>query len=160
RWVGGATVGQVGKILDDGKAATRGKETGVEAALARADAHFGEGKNAEAVAEYRDALSRAPKDWPKYGRATESLIFALQRIHDDRGCAETARDAFPRLARTSSAANVAASGLDCSLKLKPQHPPRAELVAALAADARQGRSGKGGTVAGGGAASRDEWPAH
>lgn len=147
RWVGGATVGQVGKILDDGKASTRGRETGVEAALARADSHFGEGKNAEAVTEYREALARAPKDWPKYGRATESLIFALQRIQDDRGCAEAARDAFPRLARTPSAANVAASGLDCSLKLKPDDPARAGLVAALAADARQVLSGKEGTIA-------------
>jgi tetratricopeptide (TPR) repeat protein len=147
RWVGGATVGQVGKILDDGKAATRGRESGVEAALARADAHFGEGRNAEAVTEYREALARAPKDWPKYGRATESLLFALQRSHDDRGCAETARDSFPRLALAPSAANVAASGLDCSLKLKPEEPARAELVAALAADARQVLSAKEGTIA-------------
>jgi tetratricopeptide (TPR) repeat protein len=147
RWVGGATVGQVGKILEDGKAATRGRETGIEAVLAGADAHFGEGKNAEAVREYREALSRAPRDWPKYGRATESLIFALQRVHDEKGCAETARDSFPRLALTSSAANVAASGLDCSLKLKPEDPAKAGLVAALAADARQVVSGREGSIA-------------
>jgi len=137
RWVGSATVGQLRKILDDGRQAVRGREKGVEEILARADRFYGEGKNAEAVRDYREALSVAPKDWPRYGRAVESLLFALQRIHDDKGCAETAREAFPKLRRTSSAANVAASGLDCALKLKPEDPARVELVSALAADSRE-----------------------
>ncbi len=134
RWVGGATVGQLMKILDDGRRAVRGREKGVEEILARADRFYGEGKNAEAVRDYRKALSAAPKDWPRYGRAVESLLFALQRIHDDKGCAETAREAFPKLRRTPSAANVAASGLDCALNLKPEDPARADLVSTLAAD--------------------------
>ncbi|HJW14464.1 MAG TPA: thiol reductase thioredoxin, partial [Thermoanaerobaculia bacterium] len=137
RWVGGATVGQVQKILEDGGAAVRGKGRGVEEILARADSLYGQGKNAEAVVQYRDALERAPAKWPRYGRAVESLLFALQRVHDEKRCAETAREAFPRLARTSSAANVAGSGLDCAVKLKPEDPARAQLVAALAADARE-----------------------
>src|SRR5512143_2030437 len=41
RWVGGATVAQVEKILDDGRAAVRGREKGVDAILARADALYG-----------------------------------------------------------------------------------------------------------------------
>jgi len=137
RWVGGATVGQLMKILDDGRQAVRGREKGVEEVLARADRSYGEGKNAEAVRDYREALSTAPKKWPRYGRAVESLLFALQRTHDEKGCAETAREAFPKLRQSSSAANVAASGLDCAVKLKPEDPARAELVSALAADARE-----------------------
>lgn len=137
RWVGGATVQQVEKILDDGRKAVRGGEKGVEEILARADGFYGEGKNADAVREYRDALSLAPENWPRYGRAVESLLFALQRIHDEKGCAETAREAFPRLRRTSSAANVAATGLDCALSLKPEDPARSSLAAALAADSRE-----------------------
>jgi tetratricopeptide (TPR) repeat protein len=137
RWVGGATVRQVEKILDDGRKAVRGGEKGVEEILARADGFYGEGKNADAAREYRDALSRAPENWPRYGRAVESLLFALQRIHDEKGCAETAREAFPRLRRTSSAANVAATGLDCALSLKPEDPARFSLAAALAADSQE-----------------------
>jgi hypothetical protein len=137
RWVGGATVRQVEKILDDGSKAVRGGEKGVEEILARADGFYGEGKNADAVREYRDALSRAPQNWPRYGRAVESLLFALQRIHDEKGCAEAAREAFPRLRRTSSAANVAATGLDCALSLKPEDPSRSSLGAALATDSRE-----------------------
>ena len=137
RWVGDASVGQVVKILDDGRQAVRGREKGVEEILARADRLYGEGKNADAVRDYREALSAAPKDWPRYGRAVESLLFALQSTHDDKGCAETAREAFKRLRRTSSAANVAATGLDCALSMKPEDPSRAELVTALAADSRE-----------------------
>jgi hypothetical protein len=137
RWVGGATVRQVEKILDDGRKRVRGREKGVEEILARADRFYGEGKNADAVREYRDALSRAPENWPHYGRAVESLLFALQSTHDGKGCAETAREAFPRLRRTSSAANVAGTGLDCALGLKPEDPARSALVAALAADSRE-----------------------
>ena len=45
--------------------------------------------------------------------------------------ASLALAAYPRLARTPSAPNVAASGLDCALSLPADHPRRAELVAAL-----------------------------
>ena len=137
RWVGGATVQQVEKILEDGRKAVRGGEKGLEEILARADRFYGEGKSADAVREYRDALSRAPGSWPSYGRAVESLLFALQKTHDEKGCAETAREAFPRLRRTSSAANVAATGLDCALRLKPEDPARPALAAALAEDSRE-----------------------
>src|SRR6266496_1360226 len=75
RWVGGATVRQLEKLLDDASASLRGREKGIEEALARADKLYGEGKNAEAVREYRDVLARAPRDWPRYARAVESLLF-------------------------------------------------------------------------------------
>src|SRR5262249_30011047 len=106
-------------------------------ALARADALYGEGKNAEAIREYRDALSRAPAVWPQYGRAVESLLFALQNVRDRKGCAETARDAFPRLARTCSAANVPATGLDNGRETPKDDPARPALAAARAEAARQ-----------------------
>jgi tetratricopeptide (TPR) repeat protein len=137
RWVGGASVGQVVKILDDGRKAVGGREKGLEEILARADRSYGEGKNADAVRDYREALAAAPKEWPRYGRAVESLLFALQNTHDEKGCAETAREAFTRLRRTSSAANVAATGLDCALSLKPEDPSRTEFVSTFAAHCRE-----------------------
>lgn len=136
RWVGGATVPQLQKLLDDGRRAARGHEKGVEEVLARADRLYGERKNAEAAAAYREAISKAPPRWKPYARAVESLLFALRRTNDHASCAMAARDAFPKLADTSSAANVAGSGLDCALTLEPDDPARAELVAALAADGR------------------------
>src|SRR6478672_782209 len=82
KWVGGATVRQLDKILNDGRAAVRGGEKGLEETLARADAFYAGGKHAEAASAYREALAKAPANWPRYSRAVESLLFALQRVHD------------------------------------------------------------------------------
>ena len=153
RWVGGATVAQLDGILEDGSRAVSGakpaasaKSTGGEAArggaavadaaLARADALYGEGKDADAATAYQEALAAAPAGWPRYGRAVESLLFALQQSEQYEAAAVLARDAFARLARTTSAANVAATGLDSALELPAENPQRAGLVVALEADAR------------------------
>lgn len=137
RWVGGATVPQLQKILDDGQAAVGGRGPAFDKVLARADRLYGEGKNKEAAQAYREALANAPRAWPRYARTVESLLFALQASHQNETCAKTAREAFAKLGRTSSAANVASSGLDCALKLSAENTERKDLVAALEGDARQ-----------------------
>ncbi len=137
RWVGGASVRQVERILEDGRRAVYGKERGVEELLAQADRFFGENKYAEAVEKYRGVLGKAPAGWLPYARTLESLLFSLQQIGDSKGCAETAREAYPKLRETPSSANVAGSGLDCALSMKEADPARAGLVAALTADARE-----------------------
>jgi tetratricopeptide (TPR) repeat protein len=136
RWVGGATVAQVSKILDEGRVAVRGRERGGDQLLARADRLYGEKKDAEAARAYREALAQAPAGWNHFARATESLLFALQSSKDSKGCAETARDAFGKLAKTSSAANVAGMGLFCALDIPAEDAARGDLLAALAADGR------------------------
>jgi tetratricopeptide (TPR) repeat protein len=136
RWVGGATVGQLEKLLADGRRAVAGggkpagpsRSRAADQALARADRLYGEGKNAEAVAEYEAALAQAPPKWPSHGRAVESLLIALAFSEQyDKG-ARLARDTFPRLARTPSAANVAGTGLDCALQMPKENAERAALV--------------------------------
>lgn len=146
RWVGGATLPQLEKLLDDGRRAVKntgavvaketpaGKSTkNADAALVHADRAYGAGNDAEAVKAYREALERAPDKWPSYARTVESLLFALQRTKDYEGGVLVARDAFPRLARSASAGNVAGSGLDCALSLPEDHPHRAEFVRSLEA---------------------------
>lgn len=137
RWVGGATVPQLEKLFSDGERAVRGGEKGVDEILARADELYGEGKNAEAAKEYRAALADAPKNWPGYGRAVESLLFALSITNASEECAMTAIQSYPRLKSTWSAANVAASGLDCALSLPETNPKRKDLVDALEKDSRE-----------------------
>jgi tetratricopeptide (TPR) repeat protein len=137
RWVGGATLPQVERLLDDGRRAVTGGGKGLEEILARADRLYGEKQNAQAAAAYREALEKAPPNWKPRARAMESLLFALQSTRDFSACADTARSAFDKLAQTPSAANVAAIGLDCALSIDANDPRRSSLVAALAADARQ-----------------------
>ena len=135
RWVGGATLPQLQKLLNDGRRATGGDKRGFDALVARADRLYGEGKNAEAAKAYREALAAAPAKWPGYGRAVESLLFALDSTHDPEGCAREARDAYGRLAASPSAANVAGSGLGCALSIPAGKPGRAEQVEAFRSDA-------------------------
>ena len=137
RWVGGATVSQLQKILGDGLTAVKGGGRGVEEVLARADRFYADADYARAAAGYSEVLRLAPRNWPRTARATESLLYAQYQTKDWAGCAKTARDAWPRLRRTSSAANVAASGLSCALELPASDALRAELVKSLAAAARE-----------------------
>ena len=137
RWVGGATVPQLQKILADGRAAFKGTGRGVEEVLSRADRFYADAAYAKAVPEYREALRLAPSGWGRRARATESRLYALYQTKDWAGCAKAARDAFPQLERTSSAANVAASGLSCALELPATDPARGELVQSLAAASRK-----------------------
>lgn len=131
RWVGGATVPQLQKILADGLVAVKGGGRGVEEILARADRSYAEGDYAQAAVAYREALGSAPPNWGRFARATESLLFALYQTKDWTGCARTARNAFPRLKNTSSAANVAASGLSCALEIPASDGSRTDLVKSL-----------------------------
>src|ERR1700674_3995712 len=144
RWVGGATVPQLQKILEDGRSAVRSPRRGTEEILARADRLFAQNRNEEAARAYREAIAAAPARWPHTGRAFESLLYALDATQDAEGCARTARDAFVRLSSTPSAANVAATGLLCAVSMKKESPAREELLAALRADAvsvvRSGRA--------------------
>src|SRR4051812_5785912 len=56
RWLGGATVPQLERLLDDGERAVKGGATGADVALARADKLYGAGQKAEAISAYDDAL--------------------------------------------------------------------------------------------------------
>jgi len=137
RWVGGATVPQLQKILDDGLSAVKGGGRGVEEVLARADRSYADADYARAAASYQEVLRLAPRNWPRTARATESLLYAQYQTKDWAGCAKTARDAWPRLRRTSSAANVAASGLSCALEIPASDASRADLVKSLADASRE-----------------------
>jgi tetratricopeptide (TPR) repeat protein len=137
RWVGGATVPQIEKLLADGLAAVKGEARGVKEVLTRADRAYAEGDYVRAATEYKEALRLAPPGWSRSARATESLLYAQYQTKDYAGCAKVARDAFLWMSRTSSAANVAASGLSCALELPKENASRAELVKALATASRE-----------------------
>jgi hypothetical protein len=146
RWVGGATASQLDHMLDDGgrliahaaasgAPAKAGASAKADAALARAEQLYGASDNAAAAAAYGEALAAAPAGWPQYSRAVESRLFALTSSDSSEAAAILARNAYPKLKRTASAANVAASGLDAALELPAEHPQRAALVKTLKADA-------------------------
>jgi tetratricopeptide (TPR) repeat protein len=139
RWVGGFTVAQLERLLDDGVAAVRGGagRSGADDALARADRLYGEGRDSLAVLAYREALALAPPGWPQYARVIEALLFALDRTGAYAAAAGLASEAYPRVRGTASGANVAGSGLAAALLLPDSAPQRGALVAAFEAEVRE-----------------------
>ena len=137
RWVGGATVPQLQKILADGRAALRGGERGLENPLTRADRLYGEGSYEKAAAAYEQALAGLPPGSSRYRRAVESLLYALQKTEKYSDCARTAEEAFSSLERSPSAANVSATGLDCALQMPDQDLGRSSRIAALKRDSER-----------------------
>ena len=142
KYVGGATVTQLQRILDDGaRAAGQGGKDGKggkpDELLAKADAFYSAGQDKEAAEAFRAALKGMAKSSPSYPRAVESLLFALSASRQHESCAAVAREAFPYLKASPSAANVAGSGLDCALALDKSLPTRFALVAALTRDAKE-----------------------
>ncbi|MBI2213682.1 MAG: thioredoxin family protein [Acidobacteria bacterium] len=138
RWLGSATVPQLMEILDDGANAVAKKgEQRVDKALAKADKLYAAGKNAEASVAYQDALAKAPKGWSRYGRTTESLLFALQSSGQYGTCVARASREYPKFKNSSSAMNIAALGLDCALSLGNDVVQRAADVAKFEGIARE-----------------------
>jgi tetratricopeptide (TPR) repeat protein len=132
RYAGGGTVPQVRKLLDDGERAAHGSHGKADMALARADALAGQGKQAEAAKAFDEAIAAAPKHWPRLGRASESLVLALVQSRDSQRCAERALALYPRVRGTSSAVNVASTGLSCATDLDAAKSwNRSELIAGL-----------------------------
>jgi tetratricopeptide (TPR) repeat protein len=131
KYVGSATVPQLQRILDDGaRAAGHGRKP--DELLSRADALNSAGQNKEAAEAYQAALKGMAKTSPSYPRTVESLLFALSASRQHEVCAAVAKEAFPNLRVSPSAANVAGSGLDCALSLDKAAPSKAALVAEFA----------------------------
>ncbi len=131
RYAGGGTVPQIRKLLDDGEQAAKGSHAKADATLVRADALAAQGKQAEAAKAFDEAIAEAPKNWPRLGRASESLVLALVQSHNAQGCAERALALYPRVRGTGSAVNVASTGLSCATDLDAKSWNRSELIAGL-----------------------------
>src|SRR5262249_46530841 len=126
RWVGGATVPQLHKLLDDGLVAVNGKGTKLDGLLAQADSLYGAGADSAAAAAYQQVLATAPKDWSQYPRVMDATLYSLSSSDGNERCAELAKEAMERLGATTSGANAAVSGLGCALALPAEHPRRKE----------------------------------
>jgi tetratricopeptide (TPR) repeat protein len=138
RWVGGATVPQLHKLLDDGVAAVERKPgaSGLDALLAMADDHYAAQEDSAAAVAYREVLAQAPADWPQRARVVDALLFAQQMADDNPACLALAQAELPRYRGTPTGLGLALGGLDAALALPAENPDRAKLVAGFEAAAR------------------------
>jgi len=132
RYMSGATVQQMEKLLADGRRAVQAEApASADALLTAGDKYAAGGLSAEATKSYEQALAKAPKNWPRYGRAAEAYTTALMMGRDNARCATFAFETYPSLRGTSSGANVAYAGLDCAASLEAKTPKRDEMIDAL-----------------------------
>ena len=125
RYMSGATVQQMEKLLADGRRAVQPEPaSSADALLGAADKYASQGLNGEAIKSYEMALAKAPKNWGRYGRAAESYITALSMHGDNDRCTSFALEAYPRLRGTASGANVASTGLGCAA----ENPAKSENI--------------------------------
>jgi tetratricopeptide (TPR) repeat protein len=125
RYVGGATVPQVKKLLDEAEQSYRARSlSAADAALAKGDRLAAAGDDKEAAKAFEAAIAAAPKNWSRFGRTAESLMFALSS--DNARCTTRALELYPRVKGTVSAANVASIGLSCATQLEPRNDKQLE----------------------------------
>jgi tetratricopeptide (TPR) repeat protein len=137
RWMGTATAPDLARLLADGERAVKGGDgAGAEEVLARADRANGEGRTAEAVGLWREALAKGGPGWARRARVLESLALGLQTSRQEEACAALAVKEAPGMARGQSFANVVAVGLSCALSGEEAPWARAA-VAALEPLARE-----------------------
>ena len=132
RYVGGATVPQLKKLLDESEKLYQSKaKSAADVALAQGEKLAAAGKQKEAAEAYEKAISAAPRSWSSFGRTSESLIFAYSMANDSERCATRALALYPRVKGTASAPNVSSTGLSCAASLDARHAKRAELLSKL-----------------------------
>jgi tetratricopeptide (TPR) repeat protein len=118
-WYGTATAPQLLKLLDDGKRAMAGGETGADALLARADEFNVAKKPEDAARLYEQALKTGGASWPHRTRAIESLVMVQGISGHNEPCIATAAREAPGMARDRSFVNTVYFGLVCA---KPGTP--------------------------------------
>lgn len=138
RYVGGATVPQLRKMLDDAEKTYRARaQSQSDKLLAKADSLAAAGKHEEAVKVFEQALASAPKSWPRYGRTAESMLFSMSMSNDNERCATRASELYARVKNSTSAANVASTGLSCAASMDKENANRPALLASLEEKTRE-----------------------
>lgn len=141
KWLGSLNTEQFGKLLDDGDRAVKNaapKDQTPEALLAQADRLRAKGDFDAAVKTFHAALDKAPADWGRRPRATESLLDTLYSKKDFENCAKTALSLSPRLPKGPSYVNAINWGMGCASNASEKEPWRndtLEQLYALAQDA-------------------------
>jgi tetratricopeptide (TPR) repeat protein len=123
KWVGAATAPELVTLLGDAARARTEATVGEAAADAlRGDQAAAAGKSEEAVTAYREALSKAPRDWARRPRVVEALSRKLLDLERYAGCVELTATEITRLPAGTPLANLVMNGLSAAAELSPGAP--------------------------------------
>jgi thioredoxin-like negative regulator of GroEL len=130
-WSGSLTASELAALLDDAARAARRGDTGegvAASALLRGRRASAEGKSADAIAAYREALAAAPPDWPKRALAVDSLVAGLADDKQAGACVAIGVDEAPHMPPGTALADVLRAAIGCAEELPPGAPERARLA--------------------------------
>src|SRR5713101_7400352 len=143
-WPGIATAPQLERLFEDGQRSVRvAAGSSPDELLTRADQAGAAGHASQAIALYREALNKAPADWPRKARAVESWLLALQDTRDWESCAKGSLQETPSLPPGPSYANASSIGLSCALQAPDTAGWRQEALGQLEPLARTALQGPG-----------------
>lgn len=114
KWVGSASVAELGKLLADGRMAASRVLAQSHRDLAEADRLFGRGKAADAARAYRELLGASEPENERRNRILLSLLSAQYAAGEKKACAETALAEAAKLSPGGVRANVVGWGLSCA----------------------------------------------
>jgi tetratricopeptide (TPR) repeat protein len=137
KWAGSVTAPELVTLLESATVEQSRAEPGTAEAAAswlRASRDAAEGRRDEAIAEYRGALSRAPRAWAGRARTVDALSYQLAASKRDAECLALVLHEWPAMPPGTSRVDVAVAGLDCADSLAKDAPERPQ-VRALANDA-------------------------
>ncbi|HET7707213.1 MAG TPA: tetratricopeptide repeat protein [Thermoanaerobaculia bacterium] len=115
RHVGGLSVTQLKKLLDEARGPSR---SDADTLVAQADKIAGDGNPGEAAKLYAAAIEAAPEEWPRFARVADALMTALAMTGKFEECVTRAEALYPRLTDTAAGASIAGTGLGCAMRTK------------------------------------------
>jgi tetratricopeptide (TPR) repeat protein len=129
RWLGGATLPQVGTLLESGLAAVKSGRSGMDAQLALADSLYGAEDYAGGAKMYEATLAAAPADWAPRDRVMDAYLTSLSNTDQHEKVVMLAKERGKQVGRSTAGFSMATFGLGDALALPKDNPKRAELIA-------------------------------
>jgi thioredoxin-like negative regulator of GroEL len=133
-WPGSLTATELAALLVESAAAVRrgDGEGAAESALLRGHRAGAEGRFADAVLSYREALAAAPADWPGRVHAADGLVTSLADDGQLAACVDAGAAEAPKMPPGTAVADVLRAAIGCAEDLPAATPQRARLEALAA----------------------------
>jgi tetratricopeptide (TPR) repeat protein len=129
RWLGGATLPQLGTLLESGRAAIKSGRSGLDAQLSLADSLYGVEDYAGGAKMYEAVLAAAPGDWSQRDRVMDAYLNSLSNTDQHERVVKLAKERGSQVGRSTAGFSMATFGLGDAMQLPKENPERAALIA-------------------------------
>jgi tetratricopeptide (TPR) repeat protein len=120
-WPGSMTARELAGLLEASiqRSMTKSATADADGALKRGHRASADGRNEEAISDYRAALATAPPGWPHRAEALDAWVTVLGNASHEAECAKQAVEAAPGMAPGTPLADVLRAGIHCAVDSLP-----------------------------------------